>query len=79
MHMREIFERMKASTCACAGWSWGPDSLKTGVVLDKDGKPHHPSCRCAVGVIGCRGDVDVLSGSVAGAVERRCSVHGARA
>lgn len=73
-HLRDIGEAMRESACRCAGWSWGLDSLRTGVVRDADGKPHHPSCRCAGGIIGCRGDD--LSGSLPGQVVRRCAVHG---
>lgn len=75
MHLREIGEKMKACSCACARWSWGLDSLRTGVVLDASERPHHPSCKCAAGIIGCRGDV--LSGSVPGHVMKRCAEHGA--
>lgn len=73
MHLREIREQMKDCACACKRWPWGSNSLKTGAVLDAEGKPHHPSCRCAAGVIGCRGDV--VSGALP-QVEKRCAVHG---
>ena len=74
MHLREIGERMKACACVCGGWSWGLNSLQAGIALDAEGRPHHPSCKCAAGVIGCRGDV--VSGTVPGEVLRRCAAHG---
>lgn len=74
-HLRDIGEQMRDCDCECGRWPWGLNSLQTGVTRDAAGKPHHPSCKCAAGVIGCR--KDVVTGSLPGALERRCAEHGA--
>lgn len=41
----------------CMNWAWAPSHLQAGFVVDAAGLKHHPACRCAAGVVGCRDDV----------------------